>query len=125
MEHAKVHGFHYGTTFAAINKVNLENKICILDIDTQGVQKVKRSKLPCKFVFILPPSIEELEKRLRDRGTEEEDKIVKRMADAAGEIEFGKTEGNVDAVLTNEDVDKCTEELVELLKTWYPKHEFQ
>ena len=66
-----------------------QGKVCILDIDIQGVQNVKKSSLDCKYIFINPPSIEELEKRLRGRGTENEEKIKVRLQNAIGEMEYG------------------------------------
>jgi len=65
VECAEVHGNKYGTSNMSILKVKSEGKIPILDIDIQGVQRVKGSTLTCKYVFINPPSMEELEKRLR------------------------------------------------------------
>ena len=75
LEHAHVHGNIYGTTFAAVERVTGARKVCILDVDVQGSEAVKRSPLGAAFVFISPPSMEELERRLRGRGTETEDKV--------------------------------------------------
>lgn len=97
-----------------------QNKICILDIDIQGVQKVKVSSLDCKFIFISPPSIEELELRLRGRGTEAEDKIQIRLKTAIDEMAFGQTEGNFDAIITNNDLEVAYGEILSHLKSWYP-----
>lgn len=120
VEYAKVHSNIYGTSFKAVEKVRTQGKVCILDIDIQGVQNVKKSSLDCKYVFINPPSIEELEKRLRGRGTETDDKIQVRIANATGEMEFGNTAGNFDSVITNNDIDATYTELVKLLQGWYP-----
>ena len=57
----------YGTTFKAVTQVSEEGKICVLDIDIQGVRSVKKSDLEPRYVFINPPSPEILEKRLRGR----------------------------------------------------------
>lgn len=98
-----------------------QNKICILDIDIQGVQKVKVSSLECKFIFIAPPSMEELESRLRGRGTEAEDKIQIRLKTAHDEMDFGRADGNFDAIVTNGDLDVAYSEIISLLKNWYPE----
>ena len=74
---------------AAVETVQSSGKICVLDIDVQGVRKVKESKLEPYYIFISPPSKEELEKRLRGRGTETEDAIKTRLANAAAELEYG------------------------------------
>jgi len=93
LEHAHVHGNMYGTSKQAVKSVIAAGKSCILDIDVQGAESIHQMKqngeLPfgATWIFILPPSIEQLEKRLRDRGTETEEKIVLRMNNAIGEIQ--------------------------------------
>lgn len=74
---------------AAVENVQKQGKICILDIDIQGVQKVKESSLSPIYVFIAPPSFEELEKRLRGRGTETEEQMKTRLGNAKKELEYG------------------------------------
>ena len=61
-------------------------KCCVLDIDVQGARLVRRSKLNAIFVFIAPPSTEELERRLRGRGTESDEAVALRMKNAKDEI---------------------------------------
>ena len=95
-------------------------KICILDIDVQGVQSVKRSQLDCKYLFIEPPSLLELESRLKGRNTENAEKIKIRLQNAAGEMQYGKAEGNFDAIITNVNIEKSFSELVKQLQKWYP-----
>ena len=74
---------------ASVETVQANGKVCVLDIDVQGVQKVKLSPLQPYYVFIAPPSMEELEKRLRGRGTESEEQIKTRLGNAAKELEYG------------------------------------
>jgi len=74
LEHAHVHGNLYGTSLAAIAAVRDAGKVCILDLDVQGAESVKRARLGAVFLFIAPPSMDELERRLRGRGTETEEK---------------------------------------------------
>ena len=69
-----MHGNIYGTSFEAVHRVTSADKVCILDVDVQGAEAVKRTQLGAAFVFISPPSMEELERRLRGRGTETEEK---------------------------------------------------
>ena len=87
LEHAQVHGNFYGTSVAAVEAVKQTGKICILDIDVQGCRQCRKVDLPGHYVFISPPSFEELERRLRGRGTETEDKILKRLKNAKGEVD--------------------------------------
>lgn len=72
-----------------MENVQKQGKICILDIDVQGVQKVKASSLKPRYVFIAPPSMAELEKRLRGRGTETEEQMKLRLGNASKELEYG------------------------------------
>lgn len=64
-------------------------RICILDIEIEGVKQIKRTDLNPLLVFVMPPSIEELERRLRGRNTEHEEALKKRLETAIKEIEFG------------------------------------
>ena len=68
-------GNMYGTSKSSVEDVLNSGKICILDIDVQGVKAVKTTDLTPLFVFIKPPSLETLEQRLRDRGTETEESL--------------------------------------------------
>lgn len=95
-------------------------KICVLDIDVQGVRKVKESSLSPIYIFIAPPSREELEKRLRGRATESEEAIKTRLANAAAELDYGQTSGNFDRVFVNADLKECFENMVKQFHEWYP-----
>jgi guanylate kinase len=121
VEYANVHGNYYGTSVAAVESVQKQGKICILDIDVQGVRNVKKSTLDAIYLFVSPPSMQELEKRLRGRGTEKEEAVVKRLANATEEVEYGTGEGNFDRVFTNDDLDKTFEALVAQFQEWYPQ----
>lgn len=121
VEHALVHGNYYGTSKQAIEVLQSEGKITILDIDMQGVISVKESGIPAKYVFIAPPSRSELEDRLRGRGTETEEAIQKRLGNAAQEIEYGEEEGNFDRLFVNHDVETTVDEMVEVLSEWFPQ----
>lgn len=105
----------------AVESVRTKNKICILDIDIQGVQNVKKSSLDANYIFIAPPSMEDLEKRLRGRGTEKEDAILKRLGNAKEEIEYGMGKGNFDRVFVNDDLNKTFEAMVEEFRMSYPQ----
>jgi len=121
VEYAKVHTNYYGTSFKAVEKVRNQGKVCILDIDVQGVQNVKKSALDCKYIFISPPNMEELEKRLRGRGTETADKIKTRLTNAVKELEYSQLEGNFDKIIVNVELDKAVDEVIHVLQGWYPE----
>jgi len=114
IETAEFSGNMYGTSKAAVETVSVSGKICILDIDMQGVKQIKNTNLNPLYVFIHPPSVDDLEKRLRGRGTETEESLQRRLAAAKAEMEFG-TPDNFDKVVVNDDVDKVEGELVDFL----------
>ncbi|CAK9237114.1 unnamed protein product [Sphagnum troendelagicum] len=113
LESADVHGNLYGTSWAAVDAVTNSGKTCILDIDVQGAQSVKKSSLDAVFVFIKPPYPEEeqLEKRLRGRGTESEEQIQKRLRNAKAELERAKDATLFDHILVNAKLDEAYESL--------------
>ena len=73
------------------------------------------------YLFIAPPSMEELEKRLRGRGTETEDSIKKRLGNASKELEYGQQAGNFDRVFINADLQSTFEDMVMSFHEWYPQ----
>lgn len=116
-----MHGNYYGTSYKAIEQ---PGKVVVLDIDVQGVQKVKAAveagKLSgANYVFIRPTSLEVLEKRLRDRGTETEEAILKRTANATAEMEYGTVEGNFDRTIVNDGLDAAKAEILKIAKELY------
>ncbi|KAK7285576.1 hypothetical protein RJT34_20352 [Clitoria ternatea] len=115
LEFANVHGNLYGTSVEAVERVADAGKRCILDIDVQGARSVRASSLEAIFIFVCPPSMEELEKRLRDRGTETEEQILKRLRNAEAEIEQGKSSNIFDFILYNDNLEECYEKLKKLL----------
>ncbi|MGX9417973.1 guanylate kinase [Vibrio sp. RC27] len=102
LEYAEVFGNYYGTSRAWIEE-NLEKGIDIfLDIDWQGAQQIRPQMPLAKSVFILPPSKEELERRLNARGQDNEEVIAKRMSEAQSEISHYS---EYDYVIVNDDFD--------------------
>jgi len=111
IENATFSGNMYGTSKAAVQDVLDSGKICILDIDVQGVKAVKKTDLKPRFVFVKPPGMEVLEARLRARGTETEESLAKRLGAAAAEMEYGEEKGNFDVIIINDDLEKAYEGL--------------
>ena len=107
VESALVHTNLYGTSKRAVYDVRRQNKICILDIDIQGVQTCQRTAFPVAlYCFIAPPSIEVLEARLRSRGTETEDAIRTRITNAYKEVDAAKTV-KFDLWVVNDDLESA------------------
>ncbi|KAK3819349.1 MAG: guanylate kinase [Linnemannia elongata] len=105
IEHAEFSGNLYGTTVQGVKSVGDKGRICILDIDMQGVKLVKKTDLNPYYLSVQPPSIEELEKRLRGRGTEKEADIQGRLSAAQGELDYAKEEGAYDVTIVNDDLE--------------------
>ena len=99
---------------------NISGVICILDIDAEGVRSMKKTEFKSNYVFISPPSLEVLEQRLSKRGTETEQSLRKRLDRAVTDMQFGKTEGNFDLYLVNDDLNLAYTELEKFLKSRYP-----
>ena len=77
----------------------------------QGVKQVKRTDLHARFLFLSPPNIQILEKRLRGRGTENEESLQKRLKQAEAEMAYSKEEGVHDKIIVNDDLEKAYQEL--------------
>ncbi|XP_015254913.1 guanylate kinase 1b isoform X2 [Cyprinodon tularosa] len=116
IENAEFSGNMYGTSKAAVEDVRAKNLICILDVDIQGVKRIKETDLNPIYISIQPPSMEILEKRLRDRHTETEESLQKRLEAARIDMELSKEAGVFDIVIINDDLEKAYEELKEILK---------
>ncbi|KAK3258952.1 guanylate kinase [Cymbomonas tetramitiformis] len=120
IEFADVHGNFYGTSKAAVDKVADAGKICILDIDVQGVRSVKAAEMipTPMFIFIKPPSMDLLEQRLRGRGTETEEKVQKRLKGAKAELDYADDNGgaNFDSIIVNDDLERAYEAVKDALK---------
>ncbi len=101
VEYCNVHGNKYGTLLSEVKKINQNNKICMLEIDTQGAKKIKKKLPQAKMIFLKPPSLEILEDRLTKRGTDNLDVIKKRVKNAKAEIE---EISHYDFVLINDNI---------------------
>ncbi len=107
-EWAEVHGNFYGTSRVWLDQRMQEGCDMVLEIDWQGAQQMRRQFPEAVGIFILPPSIAELENRLRRRGADSEDVIARRVAAALGEM---RHVGEFDFVIINNDLDVALGEL--------------
>merc|ERR1711990_1142515 len=120
IESATFGGNMYGTSKKAIRDVSDQHKMCILDIDEQGVKNLKSiTDINPLYCFIKPPSMDILEQRLRGRGTETEESFQKRMATAKSAIDYADS-GVYDCVFVNDDLERCYMEFISYLKSNYP-----
>ncbi|XP_055375737.1 guanylate kinase [Condylostylus longicornis] len=111
IETACFSGNLYGTSIQAVRTVQSQGKVCVLDIEIQGVEQIRNSNLNPILIFNNPPSIEELERRLRGRNTETEESLQKRLDTARREIEYGRTPGNFHTIIHNDDIERAYREL--------------
>ncbi|CAH1789430.1 unnamed protein product, partial [Owenia fusiformis] len=115
IESACFSGNLYGTSKKAVEEVAKTGRICILDIDMQGVKSVKKTDLNPRYIFIKPPSFEILESRLRGRGTENEDSLNKRLTTAKEELVYAEQKGSYDFIIINDDLETAYARLKAIL----------
>ena len=102
----------YGTSVAAVQTVAAAGRVCLLDVDVQGVQAIRaRSDLEPMCIRVAPPSLAALRSRLQQRGTEGATEIDRRLSRARDEIEFALSERCFEASVVNDDLDTAYEEL--------------
>lgn len=113
LEYTEYCGNYYGTPRKGVEDLLAEGKDVILKIEVEGAMNIKRIFPECCLVFILPPSLAELERRLRKRGTETEDKIILRTKQAKSELEFAK---NYDYYIVNGELEKAVDDLLAVIR---------
>ncbi|KAI8640435.1 guanylate kinase [Parasitella parasitica] len=107
IESAIYSGNMYGTSLKAVEDVVHEGKICMLDVDTQGVQSIKKTGLKPKYIYVRPPSMEVLKSRLEKRGTESDESLADRLKAAVTEMNYGDEDGSHDVKIINEKLDEA------------------
>ncbi|WP_173467253.1 guanylate kinase [Fibrobacter succinogenes] len=115
VEYNLVHGNYYGTPKSFVEKTLAEGNRVLFDLDVFGKVNFDKVYPDATGIFILPPSEEELERRLRGRGTDSEDVIQLRLANAKKEIEFAKTKGKYEYTIVNDNLQKAADELRAIL----------
>ncbi|MBR4471021.1 MAG: guanylate kinase [Erysipelotrichaceae bacterium] len=112
LEHARFVGNDYGTPKDYVEKMREEGKNVILEIEIRGAKQVMEKCPDALSIYIVPPSIEELERRLRERGTEDEETILKRVSKAREEL---KDIDFYEHIVCNDDLDKAVLEVREII----------
>ncbi|EZF27177.1 guanylate kinase [Trichophyton rubrum D6] len=113
VEHTTFNGQSYGTSRRTISDLAGKGYVVILEIVVKGVEQVKAdSGIDARYVFIRPPSLEVLECRLRERGTEDEADVQRRLAQATVELGYVDIPGFFDKVIVNDDLNRAYEEFV-------------
>jgi guanylate kinase len=107
-EWAEIYGFRYGTSRSLIEKIRSEGRDVILDIDGQGARQLREKNLGGVFIFLLPPSLAELRRRLSLRGTESAAALKERLTKARAEMSEAR---EYEYLIINDDLDKAKERL--------------
>lgn len=112
LEWAEVFGHRYGTPVEEVERARAAGRDVLLEIDVQGARQVKRRAPDAVLVFLVPPSREELERRLRARGTEDEATLARRLAEAERELAEA---ARFDHVVVNDDLDRAADEVLAII----------
>ncbi len=113
LESAQVHGNYYGTSKRVIEAALARGEDLVLEIDWQGARQVRQLYPGCVGIFILPPSLEDLERRLRKRAQDTEPVIRERLANAREELEH---RGEFEYAIINKDFDAARQELASIVR---------
>jgi guanylate kinase len=113
LENARVHGNFYGTSQLWIQQTRARDLDIVLEIDWQGAQQVRRLFADAVSIFIMPPSLEELERRLRSRGKDSEPVIRERLANASEEMSHA---AEFDYCIINKDFEEAKQDLAAVVR---------
>ena len=113
LEHAQVFDNYYGTGRAPVNEQLAQGRNVILEIDWQGARQVRAAMPEARTIFILPPSRQALDERLRNRKTDTEDVIARRLRDAVGDMSHWS---EFDYVVVNADFERATADLAAIIE---------
>jgi len=122
LEHADVFGKRYGSSRHEVERCRADGKDVILEIDWQGADQVRAMLADAVSIFILPPSITELEKRLRGRGQDSADAIQRRLAEAKTDMAQA---ARYDYLVVNDDFDRAQRELLSIIQSTRLRRERQ
>jgi guanylate kinase len=112
LEWAEIFGHRSGTPAEPVREAMAEGADVLLELDVQGARQVRRALPESVLILLAPPSVEELERRLRSRGTETEDLLARRLSKA--EWELGERE-LFDHVVVNDDVERAADEVAAII----------
>lgn len=113
LEHAQYVGNYYGTLEQPVNTQLEKGNDVVLEIEVQGAMQIKQKRPDAVMIFVAPPSMQELERRLIGRGTEQADKIKARMQTAEQEMKFAD---KFDYIIVNDDLNSAIEDLLAILR---------
>ena len=113
LEHAEYAGNLYGTSWDALEGPIADGHDLLVEIEVRGAGQVRERREDVYFIFLLPPSMEELERRLRDRGTDSEEVIQKRLAEASNELAAADI---FDFAVVNDDLENAVDAVLTVIR---------
>jgi guanylate kinase len=120
IEWAKVYQYYYGTAFESIDSHKKNGDDVLIELDVQGAKSLRKLNYEAIFIFILPPSLKELEIRLRSRNTESESSISDRLKSSKNEVQQFKL---YDYILTNVNIEETAENIISVIKAEHLRKE--
>ena len=120
IEWAKVYQYYYGTAFESIDSHKKNGDDVLIELDVQGAKSLRKLNYEAIFIFILPPSLKELEIRLRSRNTESESSISDRLKSSKNEVQQFKL---YDYILTNVNIEETAENIISIIKAEHLRKE--
>jgi len=113
LEHARYTGNLYGTSYEAVETFLDAGVDVLLEIEVQGAKLVRDARFEAVFIFLLPPSLDELDDRLRGRGTDDDDVIAKRLAEARSEVGMADV---FDYAVVNDDLETAVAQVRQIIR---------
>jgi guanylate kinase len=113
LEHARVFDNYYGTSRAQVEQILNAGENVLLEIDWQGAQQIRRAMPESRTIFVLPPSREALEQRLRGRNTDSDEVIARRLKDSLADLSHWT---EFDYVIVNDDFERATDDLEAIVR---------
>ena len=112
LEHARYNDNHYGTSLAEVARSLSAGRDMLLEIEVQGAGQVRSRRPDARLIFLMPPSLRTLEQRLRDRGTDDEGQIQRRLREASREL---AAVTQFDYAVVNDDLDRCVQAVLAIV----------
>ncbi|MFP4354101.1 MAG: guanylate kinase [Phycisphaerae bacterium] len=116
LEWAQVYGEYYGTPAGPVRQARARGKTIVMDVDVQGAEQIHESLPDALLLLIVPPDEDELEKRLRGRKTESEDKLQQRLSRARSELARARESGIFDAEIVNDRLEQAVLDTMEIIR---------
>jgi guanylate kinase len=116
LEWAEVFGNYYGTPAEPVKRALQQGRTILLEIDVQGALQVHEAMPDATFVLIVPPSLDDLKRRLGGRGTEDADTLAQRFGKARDELAEARESGVYTVEIVNDDLDEAVDELIEVIR---------